>query len=72
MAKKKAVRKKKPVQRKRVIARTEPLKPSLNALVNALNVAVRKHGIKAVVGLLDEELDRHKRELDDLKVGLGY
>lgn len=70
MAKKKAVTKKKPVQRKRKIRTVgdlSPLTPSLNDLVNALDVALHKDGMHAVMERLDFELGIHALELEDKK-----
>lgn len=69
MARKKVV-KKKPVQRKRMIRTAgdlSPLTPSLNDLVNALDVALHKDGIHAVMKRLDFELGIHAMELEDKK-----
>ena len=69
MAKKKVV-KKKPVQRKRRVTTASDLSlltPSLNDLVNALDVALHKDGIHAVMERLDFELGIHAMELEDKK-----
>ncbi len=70
MAKKKVVKKQKPVQSKRRVATASdlsPLTPSLNDLVNALDVALHKDGINAVMERLDFELGIHAMELEDKK-----
>ena len=70
MAKKKVVKKQKPVQSKRRVATASdlsPLTPSLNDLVNALDVALHKDGIHAVMERLDFELGIHALELEDKK-----
>ena len=71
MAKKKAVKKRKPVESKlmKVGKAREPkhLTPSLNDLVNALDVALHKDGMEAVVERLDFELGMHEMELEDKK-----
>jgi hypothetical protein len=71
MAKKKAVKKQSPSQGKlmKVSKVSEPkhLTPSLNDLVNALDVALHKDGLEAVIERLDFELGIHAMELDDKK-----
>ena len=71
MAKKKAVKKQSPSHGKlmKVSKVSEPkhLTPSLNDLVNALDVALHKDGMEAVIERLDFELGIHAMELDDKK-----
>jgi len=71
MAKKKAVNKRSPGQAKLMKASkvSEPkhLTPSLNDLVNALDVALHKDGMEAVIERLDFELGIHAMELEDKK-----
>ncbi len=71
MAKKKAVKKRKPVggKWKTIGKASEPkhLTPSLNDLVNALEVALHKDGMAAVIERLDFELGVHAMELEDKK-----
>lgn len=71
---KEKVVKTKPMQRKRRVTTASdlsPLTPSLNDLVNALDVALHKDGIHAVMERLDFELGIHAMELEDKKPGLG-
>ena len=68
MAKKKAAGKRKPAkrtQRIKLASDLAPLTPSLNDLVNALDVALHKDGIHAVMERLDFELGIHAMELED-------
>ena len=70
MAKKKAVKKSKPVQRKRMVTKASGLSqrtPSLNNLANALDVALHKDGMDAVIDKLNTELSFHAMELEDKK-----
>jgi hypothetical protein len=69
MAKKKSAKNQKPVQRTKITTAGDlsPLTPSLNDLVNALDVALHKDGLEAVVERLDFELGMHEMELEDKK-----
>jgi hypothetical protein len=70
MAKKKAAKKSKPVQRKRMATKVSGLSrltPSLNDLANALDVALHKDGMDAVIDKLNEEFSIHLLELEDKK-----
>ena len=71
MAKKKTVKKHKFVESKAMkigkVSEPKHLTPSLNDLVNALDVALHKDGIEAVVERLDFELGIHAMELEDKK-----
>jgi len=68
MAKKKAVKKSKSTQSRRTITKASELgkiTPSLNDLMNALDVALHKDGMDAVIERLEVELNVHQMELDD-------
>jgi hypothetical protein len=71
MAKKKSAKRRKPVGGKLMTIGkgSEPkhLTPSLNDLVNALEVALHKDGMEAVIERLDFELGIHAMELEDKK-----
>lgn len=70
MAKKKAVGKRKPAkrtQRIKVASDLAPLTPTLNDLVNALDIALHKDGVDAVLERLECELSVHAMELADKK-----
>jgi hypothetical protein len=69
MAKKKSAKKQKPVQRKKITKASDlsPHTPTLNDLVNALDVALHVDGMEAVIERLDFELGIHAMELEDKK-----
>ena len=71
MAKKRAVKKRKPVESKAIkvgkVSEPKHITPSLNDLVNALDVALHKDGMEAVIERLDFELGIHAMELEDKK-----
>jgi hypothetical protein len=70
MARKKVVKKSRPVQRKRMVTKVSGLSrltPSLNDLANALDVALHKDGMDAVIDKLNTELSIHVMELEDKK-----
>jgi hypothetical protein len=49
------------------VSEPKHLTPSLNELLNALDVALHKDGMEAVVERLDYELGIHAMELEDKK-----
>ena len=71
MAKKKLAKRRKPVVGKVMkigkVSEPKHLTPSLNELLNALDVALHKDGMEAVVERLDYELGIHAMELEDKK-----
>lgn len=70
MAKKKAAKKSTSVQRKKTVTKASGwtrVTPTLNDLANALDVALHKDGMDAVIDKLNEELSIHAMELEDKK-----